>query len=193
MDFSIVLLRMVCFTSTESYFERILLVYKYSFQIQLPHLESGQSLNCLIDDRLMNIQACSLWVDCPVAFVNLKKRSSEKLEDLGFLNPPNINFQIAVLHHFLGLTVKNRYIFMLCFSVLRCIRDPTKRSHAVGGQPQFAWSKERYDHLSSQLRDTRVRITAHICLEHSCPSMGDCMSYLYLIRLIDLPLISVYL
>lgn len=57
MDFSFVLLRMVCFTSTESYFERILLVYNYSFQIQLPHLESGQSLNCLIDDRLMNIQA----------------------------------------------------------------------------------------------------------------------------------------
>lgn len=40
-----------------------------------------------------------------------------------------------------------------------------RRSHAVGGQPQFAWSKERYDHLSSQLSDTCVRRTAPF-MEH---------------------------
>lgn len=56
MDFSFFLLRMVCFTPTDSSFEKMLLVHNYSFQIQLPHLESGQSLNCLIDDRLMNVQ-----------------------------------------------------------------------------------------------------------------------------------------
>lgn len=65
----------------------------------------------------------------------------------------------------MGLTVQNGYIFMFCFSVLRYIRDPMRRSHAVGGQPQFEWSKERYDHLSSQLSDTCVRRTAPF-MEH---------------------------
>ena len=49
-------------------------------------------------------------------------------------------------------------MFFFFFVVSRYIRDPTRRSHAVGGQPQFAWSKERYV-LSSV---TRVRRTVVI-------------------------------
>lgn len=36
-----------CVSLPLSYFERILLVYNYSFQIQLPHLKSGQSFELL--------------------------------------------------------------------------------------------------------------------------------------------------
>lgn len=43
--------------------------------------------------------------------------------------------------------------YMFGFSVLRCTPDPTRRSRVVGGQPQFAWLKERYSRLHCPLSE----------------------------------------